>query len=74
MFLMEYYLYPPKHISPAILAALSPPLSQPSTESGLQGVSSPELASQRLALNYANALRDEIKRESALALPASGWA
>jgi hypothetical protein len=74
MFLMEYYLYPPKHISPAILAALAPPLSQPSAEAGLQGVSSPELASQRLALNYANALRGEMKRESILALPVSGWA
>ena len=74
MFLMEYYLYPPKHISPAILAALAPPLSQPSAEAGWQSVSSPELASQRLALNYANALRDEMKRESVLALPASGWA
>jgi hypothetical protein len=74
MFLMEYYLYPPKHISPAILAALAPPPSQPSAEAGWQGVSSPELASQRLALNYANALRDEMKRESVLALPASGWA
>jgi hypothetical protein len=73
MFLMEYYLYPPKHISPAILAALAPPPSQPSGEAGWQGVSSPELASQRLALNYANALRDEVKRESVLALPASGW-
>jgi len=74
MFLMEYYLYPPKHISPAILAALAPPPSQPPGEPGWQGASSPELASQRLALNYANALRDELKRESALALPASGWA
>src|ERR1700742_4188966 len=74
MFLMEYYLYPPKHISPAILAALAPPLVPPSAEAGLQGVSSPELASQRLALNYAKALRDEMKRESVLALPASGWA
>jgi len=74
MFLMEYYLYPPKQISPAILAALTPPLGQPSAEAGLQGVSSPELASQRLALNYANALRDEMKRESVLSLPASGWA
>jgi hypothetical protein len=74
MFLMEYYLYPPKHISPAILAALAPPPNQPSADAGWQGVSSPELASQRLALNYANALRDEMKRESVLALPTSGWA
>src|SRR6202012_3405776 len=25
MFLMEHYLYPPKHINPAVLAALAPP-------------------------------------------------
>ena len=74
MFLMEYYLYPPKHISPAILAALAPPPSQPPAEPGWQDVSSPELASQRLALNYANARRDEMNRESALAWSASGWA
>jgi hypothetical protein len=74
MFLMEYYLYPPKHISPAILAALAPPPNQQAAELGWQGVSGPELASQRLALNYANTLRDEMKRESALAWPASGWA
>jgi hypothetical protein len=74
MFLMEYYLYPPKHISPAVLAALAPPPNQLPAESGWPGISSPELAGQRLALNYANAKRDEIKRESAIALPASGWA
>jgi len=73
MFLMEYYLYPPKHISPAILAALAPPSSQSQGEYGWQALSNPELASQRLALNYAKTLRDELKRESALVLPASGW-
>lgn len=69
MFLMEYYLYPPKHISPAILAALTPPSSEPAWHEA----SSPELASQKLALNYAKARQDEAKRESALAVPATGW-
>jgi hypothetical protein len=27
--LMDYYLYPPKHISPSILAALAPPPAEP---------------------------------------------
>jgi hypothetical protein len=57
MFLMEYYLYPPKHISRAVLAALTPPSNELPAEPGWQGVASPELASQRLALNYANAQR-----------------
>ena len=72
MFLMEYYLYPPKHISPAILAALTPPNGQ-FTEPAWYEASSPELASQKLALNYANARQDEAKRESALAVPTTGW-
>jgi hypothetical protein len=75
MFLMEHYLYPPKHISPAVLAALAPPqYLQPAAEPGWPAGSSPELASQKLALNYANAKRDETKSEQAFALPETGWA
>ena len=74
MFLMEYYLYPPKHISPAIMAALAPPSGLHLVEAGLQVASNPELASQRLALNYAKAVRDEMKGESASSLPATTWA
>jgi hypothetical protein len=69
MFLLEYYLYPPRHISPAILAALAPPPGQPPIEPGWRAASSPELTSQRRALTYANALRDETRRYPA---PASG--
>ncbi|HEX4209394.1 MAG TPA: hypothetical protein VHY56_03305 [Candidatus Binataceae bacterium] len=75
MFLMEHYLYPPKHISPAVLAALTPP--QPAlqpAEPGWHAASSPELASQKRALNYANAMRDEAKGEQGFALPVSSWA
>jgi hypothetical protein len=76
MFLMEHYLYPPKHINPAVLAALAPPQDlQPVLQPAGPGwpvTSSPELASQKLALNYANAKRDEIESEQAFALPATG--
>lgn len=59
MFLMEYYLYPPKHINPAILAALAPPTVSPPLDPGWQRASSPELSSQRVALNYASAMRED---------------
>jgi hypothetical protein len=82
MFLMEHYLYPPKHINPAVLAALAPPQDlQPVLQPALQpaaprwhAASGPELASQKRALNYANAIRDEAKGEQVFALPASSWA
>ena len=79
MFLMEHYLYPPKHINPAVLAALAPPqylqpALQPSEPGWHAATSSPELASQKRALDYANAMRDEAKGEQVFALPASGWA
>jgi hypothetical protein len=75
MFLMEHYLYPPKHINPAVLAALSPPqdlqpAAQPA-EPGWQAAPGPELAGQKLALNYANAMRDEATGEQVFALPGS---
>ena len=45
MFLMEFYLYPPKTISPAVLAALAPPLQSVETE--WHEASSHELSGQR---------------------------
>ena len=64
MFLMEYYLYPPKHISPAILAALAPPAVSPPLDPGWQRASGPELSSQRVALNYASAMREDFANRS----------
>jgi hypothetical protein len=64
MFLMEYYLYPPKHISPAILAALAPPTVSPPLDPGWQRASGPELSSQRVALNYASAMREDFANRS----------
>ena len=72
MFLMEHYLYPPKHISPAILAALTPPSNAQFADPAWQAAN-PELASQKLALNYAKARQDEANRESALAVSATAW-
>jgi hypothetical protein len=79
IFLMEHYLYPPKHINPAVLAALAPPQDlqpalQPAGHAWHAAAPGPELASQKRALNYANAMRDEAKAEQAFALPASSWA
>ncbi len=50
--LMDYYLYPPKHISPSVLAALAPPpLNRPSTEPESAGVYNPEPSDRKQALN-----------------------
>ena len=76
MFLMEYYLYPPKHISPAILAALAPPVVSPPLDPGWQRASGPELSSQRVALNYASAMREDFAGKSEFGTglpPAPGW-
>lgn len=76
MFLMQYYLYPQRHISPAVLAALAPPVVPSLTDPGRGGPSSPELSSQRVALNYASAMRETLagKPEFAAGLPpAPGW-
>lgn len=76
MFLMEYYLYPPKHISPAILAALAPPSVSPPPDPSWQRASGPELSSQRVALNYASAMREGFAGKSEFGAglrPVSGW-
>jgi hypothetical protein len=61
MSLMEYYLYPPKHISPAVLAALTPPPSRQLAEQEWHAASGPELSGQKRALDYATAVREELQ-------------
>jgi len=56
--LMEFYLYPPKHISSAAIATLTPPAGRQPNETALYRESRPELASERLALSYAKSVRD----------------
>jgi hypothetical protein len=56
--LMEFYLYPPKHISSAAIATLTPPASRQPHEAALYRESKPELSSERLALSYVKSVRD----------------
>jgi hypothetical protein len=59
--LMEFYLYPPKYISSAAVATLSPPAARRSDEAELYRTSRPELAGERRALTYANSIREAIE-------------
>lgn len=55
--LMEFYLYPPKYVSSAAIAALAPPPGRQPGEAELYRTSNPELADEKLALNYLNAIQ-----------------
>jgi hypothetical protein len=54
--LMEFYLYPPKYISSAAIATLAPPATRQAGEAELYRTSRPELAGEKRALNYVNAI------------------
>jgi hypothetical protein len=55
--LMEFYLYPPKYVSSAAIAALAPPAGRQPGGVELYGASNPELADEKLALNYLNTIQ-----------------
>jgi len=55
--LMEFYLYPPKYISTAAIATLTPPPDRQSREAELYRASSPELSGERQALNYVSVVQ-----------------
>jgi hypothetical protein len=55
--LMEFYLYPPKYISSAAIAALAPPAGLQPREADLYRKSNPELFDEKRALDYINAAR-----------------
>jgi hypothetical protein len=55
--LMEFYLYPPKYISSAAIAALAPPPNRHPGEAELYRSSQPELSGEKQALNYLNAIQ-----------------
>ncbi|MGY3551417.1 hypothetical protein ACVWZ4_006742 [Bradyrhizobium sp. USDA 4472] len=57
--LMDFYLYPPKQISAAAIATLTPPASRSGEELGLHHASRPELSGERRALQYASMIRNE---------------
>jgi hypothetical protein len=71
MSLMEYYLYPPKHISPAVLAALTPPPNRNLPAQEWHATSAAELSGQKRTLNYAKAVREELQSRTAYANPAA---
>jgi hypothetical protein len=71
MSLMEYYLYPPKHISPAVMAALTPPPSRKLAEQEWHAASGPELSGQKRALDYATAVREDLQGRSTYTAPAA---
>lgn len=51
--LMEFYLYPPKYISSAAIAALAPPPNRPSNGAELCQTSISELSGEQLPSSYA---------------------
>jgi hypothetical protein len=55
--LMEFYLYPPKYISSAAIATLAPPANRQASEAELYRSPAPELAGEKMALNYVNAIQ-----------------
>jgi hypothetical protein len=55
--LMDFYLYPPKYISSAAIATLAPPASRQASEAELYRSSAPQLAGEKMALNYVNAIQ-----------------
>ncbi|MGY3529903.1 MULTISPECIES: hypothetical protein [Bradyrhizobium] len=50
--LMDFYLYPPKYVSSAAIAKLTPPRASRAGEFSLYRTSKPELVGERLALGY----------------------
>jgi hypothetical protein len=69
--LMEFYLYPPKHISSAAIATLTPPANRPPGEAELDRPSKPELAGETTALTYVNAVKHARDGKPAMVAPAS---
>jgi hypothetical protein len=58
--LMDFYLYPPKYISSAAIAALAPPANRQPAEAELYRASKPELFGEKRALNYVNAVHQAL--------------
>jgi len=58
--LMDFYLYPPKYISSAAIAALVPPGIRETAEADLYHASRPELSGEKRALNYVNAIQQAL--------------
>jgi len=69
--LMEFYLYPPKHISSAAIATLVPPASRQPGEAELYQASKPEPVGEKRALNHVNTIRHALDERPAIVVSAS---
>jgi hypothetical protein len=69
--LMEFYLYPPKYISSAAIAALAPPQGCQPGDAELYRTSKPELSGEKQALNFADAILQPLDGRSPEAVAAS---
>lgn len=67
--LMEFYLYPPKYLSAAAIATLTPPAKSGQAEP--YRASKRQLADDKMAINYVNAAKHALDGEPALVAPAS---
>ena len=65
--LMEFYLYPPKYLSAAAIATLTPPAKSGQAERA----SKPELAGEKMAINYVNAVKHALDTTPVPVAPAS---
>jgi hypothetical protein len=69
--LMDFYLYPPKYISSAAIAALVPPANRQPVETELYRASKSELSGEKRALNYVNAIQQALDARPLQAAAAS---
>jgi len=69
--LMEFYLYPPKYISSAAIATLTPPTDRRARETDMYRGSNPELVGEKHALNYVHTIRDTVDGKLASAVAVS---
>ena len=69
--LMEFYLYPPKYISSAAIAALVPPAARQPSELDLYRTATPELSGEKRALNCVNAIHQALEARLPQAAAAS---
>jgi hypothetical protein len=69
--LMDFYLYPPKYISSAAIAALALPATRQPVEAELYRASKPELSGEKRALNYVNAIQQALDARPPQAAPAA---
>jgi hypothetical protein len=58
--LMDFYLYPPKYISSAAIAALEPPANRQPAEAELYRTPKPEPSGETRALNHVNAVQQAL--------------